>query len=131
MKYIDLKHSSNVFLLIKLRNYKEGKAMNAFFKTISKETLKNLIETKTPLLLIDVRPEEEFMKGHIPNSKNIPIESFEDSIKSMNLKFDSLIIVYCTSGQSSLIAYNILKNWGFKRIYNFGSLSNWIYELEY
>ncbi|MBP2032043.1 rhodanese-related sulfurtransferase [Clostridium algifaecis] len=105
--------------------------MNAFFRTISNETLKNLIEAKVPLFLIDVRPEEEFQKGHIPNSQNIPIETFENDIKKLNLKFDSLIILYCTSGQSSLIAYNILKNRGFKRIYNFGKLANWSYGLEY
>lgn len=97
---------------------------------ISDQDLKKLIDNNVSLLLIDVRTPEEYMEGHIPKSKNIPLQEFEDIIKNMNLKLNTLIIVYCKSGIRAAKAYNILKKFGFKKVYNLGGIYNWHYKLE-
>ena len=45
------------------------------------------------VLLLDVRPEDEFQAGHIPGSINIPIEQLDT--KQALLKQNKHIVVYC------------------------------------
>ncbi|MBV4417337.1 rhodanese-like domain-containing protein [Clostridium tyrobutyricum] len=100
------------------------------FRIITDKELKKLLEGPRPPILIDVRDNDEFCKGHIKTSKNIPIEDFEDAIKEMKLNNNAIIVVYCKTGKSSLIACNILKDLGFKKIYNFRGIDNWHYKLK-
>ena len=45
------------------------------------------------LVFIDVRPEDEFESGHIPNALSIPIKDLE--LKINDIPKDKLIIAYC------------------------------------
>ncbi|MBV4418972.1 rhodanese-like domain-containing protein [Clostridium tyrobutyricum] len=100
------------------------------FSIIKDKELKNLLEGPNPPILIDVRDNDEFCNGHIKTSMNIPIEDFEDAIKKMKLNNNTTIVVYCKTGKSSLIACNILKDLGFKNVYNFRGIDNWHYKLK-
>ncbi|AZV57827.1 rhodanese-like domain-containing protein [Clostridium sp. AWRP] len=97
---------------------------------ISDKKLKEMLESSTPPLLIDVRTPEEYSRGHISKSKNIPVQNFEDSIKKMGLKLDSPIVVYCQSGMRASQASKILNKLGFEEIYNLGGIGNWSYGLK-
>ncbi len=97
---------------------------------ISGEQLKEMMESSTSPLLIDVRTPQEYSEGHISKSKNVPVQNFEDMIKKMKLKLDSPIIVYCQSGIRSSQASNILNKLGFKEVYNLGGIGNWSYGLK-
>ncbi|WP_234124188.1 rhodanese-like domain-containing protein [Clostridium hydrogenum] len=97
---------------------------------INDEKLKEMLESSTPPILFDVRTPEEYSTGHIPKSKNVPVQNFENSIKKMNLKTDSPIVVYCQSGMRSSKAYGILHQLGFKEVYNLGGIGNWHYDLK-
>jgi rhodanese-related sulfurtransferase len=59
---------------------------------LSSEELKKMMEGSTSVKLIDVRTKEEYAEGHIPNSINIPLQDFKDSIKKMNLPLDTHIV---------------------------------------
>lgn len=48
---------------------------------------------KGEVLLIDVRPKEEFEKAHIPGAVSIPIEELEEQLSSLPTDFD--IVAYC------------------------------------
>lgn len=100
------------------------------YNKISDKQLKEMMESSNAPLLIDVRTPQEYSRGHIEKSKNIPVENFEDGIKKMNLKPDSPVVVYCQSGMRASKASNILNELGFKKIYNLGGISNWSYELK-
>ena len=59
-------------------------------------------------IIIDVRTAEEFSKGKIPNSKNVPLQEFERSLDEI-IKIGSPIILCCQSGMRSKKAFSILK----------------------
>ncbi len=62
-----------------------------------------LDRTRTGLVtVIDVRPEEEFAAGHLPDALNIPLEELEASIA--DLPTDREIIAYCR-GPYCLLAF--------------------------
>ncbi|WP_446896945.1 rhodanese-like domain-containing protein [Clostridium sp. LBM24168] len=101
------------------------------FKKISGHKLKKLLlDNKYNFILIDVRTPIEYSKGHIPGSKNIPLQEFENIIEKMNIDHNTNIVVYCKSGIRASNACDILDKLGFKKIYNFGGIYNWKYKLE-
>lgn len=78
----------------------------------------SMINQYDDVLLIDVKSKEEYEKFHIGNSINIPIEKFKRTapryIKNKNQK----IIIYCSSGIRSLAACEILRDMGYREVYN-------------
>lgn len=97
---------------------------------ISDKQLKEMLESSNSPLLIDVRTPQEYSGGHIPQSKNIPLQSLEASIKKMGLKLDSPMVVYCQSGMRASEASKILYRLGFKEVYTLGGIGAWSYGLE-
>ncbi len=70
-------------------------------------------------LLIDVRSPKEHRSGHIPGSKNVPLESIE-KMAGVAPDKDAPIFVYCQSGSRSGQAASILKRAGYTRVKNIG-----------
>lgn len=48
-------------------------------------------------LVIDVRSKEEFEQGHVEGSINVPLEEFEDYIKTLDK--DTNVTIVCRSGK--------------------------------
>lgn len=73
-------------------------------------------------VIIDVRTENEYLGGHIQNSKNIDFYSseFESSLK--NLDRSKHYVLYCRSGNRSGQATRMMKQLGFAHAENLGSL---------
>jgi len=70
-------------------------------------------------ILVDIRPHDEFLSGHIENAINIPIiDNFPDSI--LSIASNKSILLYCRSGGKSLKAAKILHNNGCSKIYILG-----------
>lgn len=77
---------------------------------------KRFIKDKKIDHIIDVRTETEFNMGHYPKSKNIPIQSFSIR-KFANFEKTSSILVYCNTGQRARRAAELLRSYGFKKVY--------------
>lgn len=76
--------------------------------------------------LVDVRTSSEFESGHITKSVNIDYYDQDFSTKISKLDKSKPIYVYCRSGVRSANSSKILKNLGFKTIYNLnGGVLNW------
>lgn len=68
-------------------------------------------------LIVDVRTNEEFLAGHLPNSINIPYDEI-DRLPSIAKDKTQPIFLYCRSGRRSDIAEKAVKQQGYQYIYN-------------
>ncbi len=94
----------------------------------AKEAYKMITDKET--IILDVREDNEYKKGHLKNSINIPFDELEERfIKEVTDNKNKIIIVYCQSGNRSMIAAEILSSLGFNNIYTFGSIDDWNYEI--
>lgn len=76
--------------------------------------------------LIDVRTPGEFEKGHIKNAVNIDINNSAFETEIGKLDKSKPVFVYCLSGARSGNATRIMKNMGFKTIYDLeGGMMQW------
>ena len=80
-------------------------------------------------LLVDVRTAEEFSEGHIKGAINIDYLAENFSIEIQELELESPVLLYCRSGNRSSKAMKIMKELGFKEVYNLeGGIKGWISE---
>ncbi|MGN1372671.1 MAG: rhodanese-like domain-containing protein [Candidatus Coproplasma sp.] len=75
-------------------------------------------------VLLDVRTEEEYRGGHIPQSLNLPLDKIgliEDTVGDKNTP----VYVYCLSGARSGRAVSYLKQAGYTSVKNIGGISSY------
>lgn len=78
-------------------------------------------------VILDVRTEDEFNQGHIPNALNLDIYKGQGFIyKLEELDKDKHYYVYCRSGARSQQACSIMNQLGFTDAYNLaGGIMEW------
>ncbi|MEW6116633.1 MAG: rhodanese-like domain-containing protein [Nitrospirota bacterium] len=80
---------------------------------IAIDEFKGIAETlPATKLILDVRDEDEAMQGMLKGAVNIPGGDLKDRLKE--LPKDKEIITHCVTGVRAEMAYNILKDAGFK-----------------
>jgi len=101
----------------------EGKAASRKEEDLNKETisaseLQKELESGAPILILDVREENELSGklGHLENSVNIPVGSLENRILELKNVRDREIIVVCRSGMRAVRASEILARNGFGKV---------------
>jgi|SRR5664279_3757732 len=62
-------------------------------------------------VIIDVRTAGEFKDGHIPGSRNIPLDSIQNKMEEIR-KLHKPVITVCRSGMRSKMARSILASGG-------------------
>lgn len=80
-------------------------------------------------VLLDVRDEEEYRRGHVPGSKNIPVYQL-DKITSFAKSTQTPIFVYCQSGSRSYQAVDILQGMGYRNVKSLGAITSYAGRLE-
>ena len=83
---------------------------------INMEHLNELLENGA--ILIDVRSPQEYKEGHINGAICIPEYEIKFRCKNEIKNEDKIIVVYCSSGKRSKKAQKILREQGFKNVYN-------------
>ena len=81
-------------------------------------------------VLLDVRTPQEYQGGHIPGSKNLPLQALNQAAAVIPEKITP-VFVYCYSGSRSSQAVGKLKKMGYHHIKNIGGISSWSGEMEY
>ena len=81
-------------------------------------------------LLLDVRTPEEYHRGHIPGSRNLPLDSIGGA-EGLPEEKATPIFVHCLSGVRSGQATDILGRMGYTRVKNIGGISRYRGEVEY
>ena len=75
--------------------------------------------------IIDVRSYTEFDISHIPGSINIHTGYLENHLDKISV--DDKLVVYCTSGDRSVIAASYLLRHGYRNVFNLsGGINAWI-----
>lgn len=89
-------------------------------RTDMNEGIKNYKRTENAVLL-DVRTEEEYWEGRIPESKNLPLQRIQTASEIFPDP-DQPIFVYCHSGVRSRQAAFLLKAAGFTDVTDLGGI---------
>ncbi|MDZ4809943.1 MAG: rhodanese-like domain-containing protein [Bacteroidota bacterium] len=69
-------------------------------------------------IIVDVRSAGEYKAGHIPGSKNFPVDNIRSKVAELK-KINKPVITVCRSGTRSGMAKGILKSAGIE-VYNGG-----------
>ena len=97
---------------------------------IGPEQAKDILDSDSSAVYIDVRTEQEFMNGHVPKSVNIPVvwpdpatrqlKQNPDFVISVSAQFGKgkRIIVGCQAGGRSQLAAQLLAQEGFQDVSN-------------
>ena len=85
----------------------------------NKLDIKKIME-ENEYVIIDVRTREEYDEEHLVDAINIPYDEINEDIE---ISKDTIIFVYCRSGNRSNVAYNTLINLGYT-VYDLGAITN-------
>lgn len=67
-------------------------------------------------IILDVRSELEYNLDHIENAINIPFDKIRTALDK--IPKDKKVLLYCNQGKTAYFALRVLKNLGYKNIYN-------------
>lgn len=84
-------------------------------------------DAKEEILVIDVRPEEEYKEGHVKFAINMPLDTFEENLADIEDLKDFDIATICNTGKKSSEAADILVKNGFKNVYNAEGVKDYDY----
>jgi rhodanese-related sulfurtransferase len=77
-------------------------------------------------LVIDVREDAEYAKGHIVGARHIPLAQLEARVKELQKYKSKPVITCCETGNRSSAAIATLRKLGFDNVYNLaGGYAGW------
>jgi phage shock protein E len=116
----------NTFLMVLLLN--SCHPLKPFSDVESADATK-LIQSRqksADFVILDVRTPEEFATGFITGAVNLDFKSAEFAGKLDGLDKSKTYLVYCRAGGRSAKAMTMMKEKGFKRVYNLrGGITEW------
>lgn len=102
--------------------------MNNEVKTILPIELNKRLESQEKVVIIDVREPEEWVSGHIPNAKHIPLGSIQNRLVEIDPNTETVVV--CRSGNRSGQACEFLAEKGYKAVNMVGGMMQWPGEVE-
>ena len=100
------------------------------YQQITQEAAKEMMDTQE-VVILDVREQHEYDSGHIPGAVLLPVGTItEDTAAAVIDNLDTVVLVYCRSGNRSKTASQALADLGYTQVYEFGGIRDWPYEIE-
>ena len=104
--------------------------MDNTYQQITQEEAKNMMDTQE-VIILDVREQEEYDSGHIPGAVLLPVGTItKDTAAAVIDDLDTVVLVYCRSGNRSKTASQALVDLGYTNVYEFGGINTWPYDTE-
>ena len=104
--------------------------MENAYQQITQQEAKKMMDTQD-VIVLDVREQSEYDAGHISGAILLPVGTItKESASAVIPKLDSVVLVYCRSGNRSKTASKVLVELGYTSIYEFGGINTWPYEVE-
>ena len=115
-----------IFMVSGCRAQEVSEMKNKYgYTQISQEKAKEMMEKDDGHVIVDVRREDEYAEGHIPDAINIPNERISTGMPSQLPDLNQIILVYCRSGNRSKDASEKLARIGYTNVYEFGGINTW------
>ncbi|WP_227352785.1 rhodanese-like domain-containing protein [Haladaptatus salinisoli] len=100
---------------------------------ISTEEVHELVESDADARIVDIRPQAQFDRGHIPGSVNIPFHALPQRVSELDDA--EHVVTVCPLGKSSVQAARLIDSYegvpSDARVESMaGGLDDWDYELE-
>lgn len=99
------------------------------YENITTEKAKEMMDNNTDIIILDVRTEEEYNEGHIQGAILIPDYEIVEKVQDTLTDKTATILVYCRTGRRSELAANSLTELGYSKVYDFGGINDWKYEI--
>lgn len=116
--------TASIVLLVLIGGYLIFKLFGFLGRLGIKQISPKELDQKKGMMLLDVRTDEEYKKGHIPGAVHVPLADIGDKVKK--LKKDKDLVVYCQTGNRSIWAIKRLMGMGYKNLYNLkGGYNAW------
>lgn len=107
-----------------------GTAAGDAYQQITREEAKEMMDTQE-VIILDVREQDEYDSGHIPGAVLLPVGTIDETTAAEVIpEKNSMVLVYCRSGNRSKTASSTLAELGYTSIYEFGGINTWPYETE-
>lgn len=87
-------------------------------ENLTKEEVKEMMQSNSNIILLDVRNHQEYEEGHLNGAINIPTYDLYRNAPKILKDKEAIIIAYCTVGVRSKNAINILRKMGYKNLYH-------------
>ena len=123
-----------LFLIVSLAGCgsREEDTMNTVsYQQITAKEAKSMMDEQPDAVILDVREQDEYDAGHIPGAVLLSFGTIdEETAASAIPEKDTVVLVYCRSGNRSKTASQALADLGYTQIYEFGGIQDWPYDLE-
>ena len=119
-----------VFIILLVLTGCGGRKVRNTYRQITQEAAKSMMDTQD-VIILDVREQDEFNAGHIPGAVLLPVGTITaDTASAVIPELDSVVLVYCRSGNRSKTASATLAELGYTGIFEFGGITTWPYEVD-
>ncbi len=97
------------------------------WNTITAQSLRQSLNDKEDLFLIDVRETGEYEGGHIHGAVNISVNELPSHIKDLPEDHNKRIVTYCATGRRSAYATMFLRVYGYNDVRTLvGGIREWV-----
>nr|MCR5811176.1 peptide-methionine (S)-S-oxide reductase [Lachnospiraceae bacterium] len=103
----------------------DGMLRETSYTQISQDEALEMMSRDDGHVIVDVRRQDEFAAGHIPNAILIPNEKIGSEQPEELPDLDQIILIYCRSGNRSRQAAQKLADMGYTNVYDFGGINTW------
>lgn len=106
-----------------------GEAEKGATQLITAKEAKEWMDSQSDYIILDVRRQSEYDRGHIPNALLLPLDQIEEKAESILSDKEQTILVYCRSGRRSQSAAQVLAALGYTDVRDFGGITDWPYDI--
>ena len=102
-------------------------SFNNKVKVITPQQAKEMMD-QDHVVIVDVREDYEYNQGHIKDAHLIPLNTIGQNNEVMPDLHDT-VLVYCRSGNRSKKGAAQFQQLGYEKVYDFGGILDWPYEI--
>lgn len=95
------------------------------YRKITATEAKERMDSGDPVVIVDVRTEEEYVTGHVYGAILVPNETIADIPPEALPDLDAELLVYCRTGRRSAEAAQKLADMGYTNVSDFGGIIDW------